>query len=773
MDILIFLIFVAIVIAVLMRRSAPPPNTRRDPPSRSVSSDRPVVRVEAQRSTSFDQSRQPPSDAQAARESSTRWWLPGRAAVVAGREIASGMLYVGTGMRALTGYAPDPALINPDLPVAKTAIDTEDISLPYWPSYSDISPEARRVYLDWLAGGMTDPNVPIGMVFLFFYGIERRVLVDAPRLTEAREEVPVLLAAVERLRGIYGSNNSFRQYATGFIDIVGAAAETAEATTPEAPTTKQGWEVPIGVKLAVGRSVAEGRPIPAEWAFAWLLHHPESYLRTPAERCPEEFRELFLIRYRETYGEGLVLKPNKSKLTVTYRPASGSFRGPVTIDLDLPDVTRLTGPLNRLKKIADEAQNALDRYSRWVGRNEDRTSPAALALLPSELLCTRIDINGEGLLPWAHRALSGSGVGVVEVSALVERWPAKDPGKLAKAEARALAELLAAGGIGMEPDVRFGGQNPTRVARVVLFRTDGLDTTPSRAFAGASALLHLGAAIATADDEITVDEERHLEQRLEEGLGIGDGEKLRLRAHLAWLLSTPPKLSSLRKSLEHLQEEDRHRVGRFLLGLAGADGTVSPAEIKLLSKIYPLLGLDPDDLYSDIHALSTGSDPGPVTVLPADPDATDFAVRPRPAGAPGNRPGGEVRLDMDRIKGIQGQSAEVSGVLGAIFSDTDAEPTDEDLAVDPAEDAASPPGVAMDADRLMGLDVKHSALLRALMAQEWWRRAEFDGLARSHGLMGAGAIEIINEASFAICDEPMIEGDDPLEINRFALEELG
>ena len=48
----------------------------------------------------------------------------------------------------------------------------------YWPSYSEISSAARTAYVDWLASGRR-PGAHIGYVFLFFYGIERRVLVDA------------------------------------------------------------------------------------------------------------------------------------------------------------------------------------------------------------------------------------------------------------------------------------------------------------------------------------------------------------------------------------------------------------------------------------------------------------------------------------------------------------------------------------------------------------------------------------------------------------------
>ncbi len=38
--------------------------------------------------------------------------------------------------------------------------------------------------------------------------------------------------------------------------------------------------------------------------------------------------------------------------------------------------------------------------------------------------------------------------------------------------------------------------------------------------------------------------------------------------------------------------------------------------------------------------------------------------------------------------------------------------------------------------------------------------------------MAGGAMESINEAAFQLCDEPLLEGTDPIEVNPFAREEL-
>ena len=75
--------------------------------------------------------------------------------------------------------------------------------------YSEIPSDSRAAYLDWLAAGRP-AGAYIGYVFLFFYGIERRVLIDLDRSDLGGDEAGELIAEVERLHGLYGDNNSFQ-----------------------------------------------------------------------------------------------------------------------------------------------------------------------------------------------------------------------------------------------------------------------------------------------------------------------------------------------------------------------------------------------------------------------------------------------------------------------------------------------------------------------------------------------------------------------------------
>lgn len=688
-------------------------------------------------------------------ESRSAWRPPGADSVVQGISIPDGMVYVGERMSSLRGYSEDPALIDPRLRVDQTSPDRSGANLHYWPSYSRIPAVSRAAYLQWLSRGRRDPNTYIGYVFLFFYGIERRVLIDAQQLPEANEEITFLAREVEELLGVYGHNHSFHGYASGFLDLIHLSRDMIDPAQGNPPSDFPGYEFPFRVKYVLGSFVASGRRIPADWAFAWLRADPNNRFRTPARRCPEEFEELFKIRYLEEFGEGLLLKPNMTKLSVRYKAATSSISGLASVDLDIPDVAVLKSPRDRLRQIADSVIDELDSYSRWVGRHKDRDSPAAVALLPSPLARERAGEKTEAMMDIVAQSLQENGMGVVEISRLLEYWPSDDTNKLRRREAKMMADLLAVHGYGIEPDPRFGRRNFTGVEKAVVFDLDGLpDVKPGRDYEAAAVLLRLGATVAAADQDLSYEEEAYLGDHLERGLDLKKHERRRLRAYLHWLFVSTPDLRGLKSRLDVLSVDQRRRTGRFLVALAGADGHVGAGEVGILQKLYGLLGLDPQDVFLDVHSMEVGSQPGdrgPATVIRRD-EGTGFAV---PLEEKSAQPA--TFLDHDRVVAIIEDTRKVTEVLGAIFE------TEDEVEEDDREQSD---------EGLPGLDGPHSAFVRTLCQRESWSRDDLERIADEGGLMPAGAIEVVNDVAFEICGEALIEGWDPIEINRYAWEEM-
>src|SRR6266704_4753581 len=163
---------------------------------------------------------------------------PGRPTNVAGYQIPDGMIYVGRHLRSALGTI-EPALVNPDLPVARIASATAGNDLVPRPSYHLISPTDRAAYLAWLAGGRRDARVPIGFVLLFFFGLERRVLLDARYDPARAQELPAIAAEVRRLRAVHGAGNpSFHTCSRGRRRP--AAPRSSTSCSPFATTSGSG-----------------------------------------------------------------------------------------------------------------------------------------------------------------------------------------------------------------------------------------------------------------------------------------------------------------------------------------------------------------------------------------------------------------------------------------------------------------------------------------------------------------------------------------------------
>ena len=696
------------------------------------------------------------------RKRSNTWVPVGETVVVKGRRLSGGMLYVGSSLRGVSQYVNvDPALIDPGLSVN----NREGLDMSYWPSYSEITPASRAAYLDWLAADRPS-GADIGYVFLFFYGIERRILFEIDQVDLADAETSALIAEVERLLNLYREDNSFARYASEFLQFVNCLQAGSDVSDLEPPLDGQGRELPLELKLGLGSMLANGEPLPASWALSWFRLHPEVSLRTAAVRCAAEFNTLFKLRYHQVNGPGMKIPRNKTPLTISYRPASSSFSRPVKLGVDnLPDVSRLKKPIRRLQKLAEAVTDELAPYSRWVGRSGDRESLGAIALLPPELISASPSMELRDFLEKIESALDGKEIATIPVLELVDRFPTQRTNVLSAREAATFARLLERLGFGIAPDVRYSKINLTKHEYAAVFRLPDQQAEPSDRYRAATVLLHLGAAVSTADGTVTADEERILETHLEQALELPKTDRIRLRALLHWLLIEAPTLSRMKSRMETLTVSDRKLVARFAVTVAGADGSVNSDEIKVLNRVYKLVGLDTEQLHRDMHEMASGPATRPVTV--SRPDATiGYRVPPQPDTHILNTD--RVELNRERIAEVMKATRQVSDLLTDIFEGSDnTEPSDVEI-VDAEPDAAAP------AAHIAGghLDPAHVQLVEFLAQRSYWPRSEFEESAVELGLMPAGAIETINDVAFELCDEPMVEGDDPLEVNEFAIKEL-
>ena len=697
------------------------------------------------------------------------YWVPVDKTMSVSGYTISGLVYIGNALSSIRhSQTVDPALIDPALPVSKNGMDRTGETMDYWPSYNYINPTARAAYLNWLATGKKDPTAYIGYVFLYFYGLERRALHDAKSSPAAKSELPVIEGEVQRLLSIYGHNSSFRGYASGFLDILASDPSRFKHRKLTLPTERTGWDLPFTLRMGLGVLASRKMPLPRDWAYSWFILDPETRLKVPAKRCPAEFKFLFFKRYRETYGDGIILKDAKKRLRCHYRPASASFATASTIEINLPDVTTLKKPQNDLRALSDAVYGELDAYSRYIGRNSESVdSIDASALLPADILWARPPKSIKELFDWLkaqgvfpNASAKNISFKTVSASELMKWFPSFSQEKFTKKETETIVELLSKLKVGVEPDIRFYGPPFKNDTRCILFYQPECNYShPPNEYHAATLLLHLASLVAHADGQIDRSEKQHMAAYIDSAFNFPAPERIRLHAHTLYLLENPQSMAGIKKRLEGYSKEDKETIASVCVALACADGQIAPDELKTLQKIYKTLGLDESLVYSHVHDTassdhSIGQAQSTAPIRTFDEASTQT---PTPSEEPAEK---NFTLDPELIRKKMQNTQKVAKLLEGIFKEQE-----EKIEETPLEAVAT--------TLIPGLDEPHSRLLRRLLERDEWELSEITPLAKELGLMTEGALENINEAAFEEFGEAVLDlEDDPILVEKKMLEEI-
>jgi tellurite resistance protein len=333
---------------------------------------------------------------------------------------------------------------------------------------------------------------------------------------------------------------------------------------------------------------------------------------------------------------------------------------------------------------------------------------------------------------------------VTTFGSLFERFKAS--GNISRDKLTTFARVLGEAGIAIEPDVRISGRTPKSADYVGLYATPPSNSTSfaDDSYQTFALMVDMAASIATADGSASEQEVALIHRQIESWPQLTARQQDRLRARTAVQIAQPPTPASLKKRLEPLSAEAKVSVATLLVQTANADGFVSPAEVKMLEKLYQMLGLDPQRLYGDLHGNNV---------------ARSCNVS-RTSSAAGNAPSSLAQmpfaLDTSKIEALQMETAKVSALLADVFAE-------EVQVAEPAQETAE---AHTGSASLLGLDEAHSTFLRLLLSRPSWTRAELSDVASDLELMLDGAIEQVNEASLDHWDEPLTDGDDPVEINQ-------
>lgn len=706
----------------------------------------------------------------------TRLWKPKSAATakfygpatilkVDRRVIDSPLVYV---CKGTLQDIPDASLIESGLPVSSSGKFAEQ--LPYWPSYRAASPAQRSLYLDWLFGGRCDPNVELGYVFIYFYGLERRSLVD-------RADHSAIASEILRLLPLYGYSRSFRRYASSLLWTTIWLSLGAESVPPsvirDALSTTDWSEETLNTCLACFAQYR--RPLPNKLVYRVAQQDVRSPRSVLLKRHPDLHKEAFLKRLEVQFPGGFQARAGKRDRRLEYFPASATLGriydvgGPLAGER-IPNVLGTPSQFSPLVSVWVQTIEDLKQYDRAHKKAAAGECTGDMYEALPEHLRSGDHPHFEKWCQLIDRSVTDDGwtISAVCEFAKIEDLPERK--KLTKAQSIDLATTAAHMGFAFEPDPRITGKNYEWNQLVSVFPATEELSQDVASYHAAAVLLELGVGIAAADGQIDDIELGRLSSHLEAQFDLSSQDSARLE-HLRYLFTKqPPREFSAAKTLQKtLPLKQRKLIGEFLVGIAAADEQIAPEEVKALGKAYRALGLSSADLDELLRS---------VTVEPSKPESQESSPS-------------VFSLDLNRINAIMQETLQVTQFLrDAMLADAEGDeiataPNDREKAPTPAlvvekpkPFSPAPATLAKTAapsvegnDRFARLAVRLQPLLKAALAQDRWTRKALDEISRSHRLMLGAGIEQINEWSYEeFGDAIFVELDEEIEVQSRLLE---
>lgn len=634
--------------------------------------------------------------------------------------------------------------------------------LPYWPSYSEATPAQRAVYLDWLAGGRCDPKVPIGYVFIHFYGLERRVLVEGV-------DHAIVHAELNRLLSIYvGTNRSFRTYANALLTFM--TLPTVPSLSEAVMDGRLGSRADRDATALAGTLAwfhAQRRPLPARYAWIVASEMEDAKRGAVVTRAGAELEELFSIRYRERFGDGLTLVAAKRPQVVSYHPGSPNLlRSSRGWQVSLPNVLGRTTQFKPLVELWNECVADLKKLSFARRDNVDAplTGDAWLAL-PPELRAEHDHPDHER---WEAAIAGAPRLGAFRVIAagrLAALAGFEVNGRVTGARLRRAVEMAAHLGFAVEPDARVHARTVPVAAELAIWRTDATTPPDVGLWRSIHTMLALTLSIALADGNVSDEEAQTVHTLIANLFPLDDALRTRVAALRLILTRQPAGATALARKLKETRTaSELAKIGRVLVTVAAVDGVITEGEHRALKSLYKAMGVASTELDAAIVASKARLESDtPVSARAAGQSSVGEAI-PQP-----NQPAAPA-LDRAAIDAILAETREVAAMLSEVL---DKEDDDAHEHSGPTAEPQAPPnghGAEHSENTWPTLDLRYHGILRELLTRPTWTAGEIRTLASRSKLMPGAVLEALNSWSEEQFGDDVIEEAGDWRINTHLLE---
>ena len=644
----------------------------------------------------------------------------------------------------------------------------------YYPSYSQVLPDERATYLNWLQCFGRDQHqkdVARGYLFLYFYGLERRALCEG-------DLDPQIFSTVKKMLGVYGPHHQGRTIITYLSDFLyfgnyQLGHQHFAKEWPELMLLHGGKMSEDALILLLAHLHETQQVLAWELAYRLAARHDNSRSSVVTKRSGEKFYMLFQSKYEALYPEGLTLKAAKQDKRLRYRAANSSLPyqngDQDKRNLSVPNVLGIRSQFKKLPSIWNECIDELSGYSRAMrdlldGHDSSRDDQLKAFLALPPLLQSRdehpFDLEFTNMMGVAERVENN--VKIVPCSVVARLLGIEERPALTATQSRMVSDVISSLGHVCGPNPHHSGLPLRWNQDLALAPCNLKEEKDSLILTGTLRLLYLTIMVASADGDVAESELSHYRNNIDRE-SFSDQQIVEIDNTLIALSRSPQvALRSLNKICKGIHEKHREAVLKHLVTVAADDDLITGDELKILKRITKSMGLSEVILNSQLEEL-TGFKT--VQVL---------KTGGKRRGEPIPQKKGETEkqafsLDHDKIALISAETEKVVEILSQVLSDDEVELLQESSVTE-----GTVSGIATEVpDWLSDLNKIYQIPLLELIRHPNATGEVLKEVANKHHVMASSLIDEVNEWSDEALDDFLLEldSDENLTIYRELLPE--
>lgn len=687
---------------------------------------------------------------------SCRWVSSNEEIEVQGIKLTRGNFYIGEYLllpdyilrsnQYIRGEQKEKYIYGPVLNPRLKASDKE-IFQNYFTSYHNMSPYWRYEYLLWLSEKKEAYEAPTDILLYYLYGCEIRMFIDPKTKEDERRMILLEIISIYRSLKSESQINNDRQLMSKLTDFIGFS------TIKYFYDNKDGLEIhDILYKNSkyqdcyFARKTSKTNRLSIKDAFeiASEIYDiksfiPSLYIPFAQKYFTNELKQLYhsnvieLERY--TAYDQLICYENN----IYYHNDNSHFISEMTkLSYKIDSLSYQSWIINNgIRDCVHHLISRFQQYNRAKDRSGGSETITAIQLLPNEIDVKEIP-KIQKLITHIENEMGEDNYLIKPIDWILALWEyeRKDEKHIHKEYVDSIIKGLRRIGFDIVPDYEIDKKRFDFGDICVIYKNEKHLPIQDTTEYGKSELLIKLASHIVLTDNVSCSDLTFVEQQLL-SYNNKSGDFLHLRASIRWRFYSKktPIDKYDRNIIAGLTEVERNSMSDTLLKLTCINGYIHPKRIDSLKKILPILGVEAENIHSQIHRLLT-KDNG-FAVIEEKSDAIEFTIN-RESTSEKEKAKQSVVINPQKLRIFEEQTKAAQEMLSNIF--VEEETTAQNMESDNTSSA-------------------WIGILKLLFTKEIWERTEIEEICKNQGLILGAVLEEINDYSYEKVDDVLIEDD--------------